>query len=253
MLGQMRGALGWGEPNAIHRWYGSRNGAYYSKGSTPWCQMTITWAAWHSGHYSAVCPNGDRAYTVWGAEDGAQLGRWHNGTADNIKRYAEPGAIVYMDWDGHDGIPPVDHVGIVEKNLGDGRVITIEGNTGDACKRRVRGASVIAGFWNPDYSKGSDMTGDALYKSVWESDRMPVPYGSATNREWKPASVLVDHGVQLRKILAAVEVQNATITALAQALAERDQAVDVDALVGRIREEIERVTVRLDVTDAPQP
>src|SRR5262249_22033817 len=38
-----------------------------------------------------------------------------------------------------------------EVNLGDGRVQTIEGNTDDACKRRVRGASVIAGFWNPPY------------------------------------------------------------------------------------------------------
>jgi hypothetical protein len=78
---------------------------------------------------------------------------------------------------------------------------------------------------------------------------MPVPYGSETNKEWKPRSVLADHGVQLRKILAELAVQGATIKALADALAQRDQAVDVDALIGRIRAEIERVTVRLDVPE----
>ncbi|MFI6485035.1 peptidoglycan-binding protein [Nonomuraea sp. NPDC050663] len=36
---------------------------------------------------------------------------------------------------------------------GDGRVQTIEGNTGDACRRRVRAHDVIAGFWNPPYTK----------------------------------------------------------------------------------------------------
>lgn len=151
MLAQMREALGWGEPNAIHRWYAARNGDEFGHGSTPWCQMTVTWAAWLSGNYDAVCPRGDRAYTVYGAEDGEWLGRWHAGTVANIKKYAEPGAVVYFDWGGTNTLSKVDHVGVVEKVLEDGRVQTIEGNTADACKRRVRGADVIAGFWLPKY------------------------------------------------------------------------------------------------------
>jgi len=44
-----------------------------------------------------------------------------------------------------------------------------------------------------------------------------------------------------------VEAQGAAIREMAAALAARDEAVDVDALVARITEQIERVTVRLDV------
>jgi hypothetical protein len=252
MLSEARKWLGTsGRPNAITKAYAARNGRQFEQ--APWCNMSVTEWARRSGNAAAVLPRGDRAYTVWHAEDGRRLGRWYAGTAANIRAHARPGAIVFFDWGGSDGIPFIDHVGIVEKNLGDGRVQTIEGNTADSCRRRVRGPSVIAGFWNPDYSKESDMTGDAVYKATWEQDRMPVPYGSETNREWKPRSVLVDHGVKLRQILAELQAQNATIKALADALAARDQAVDVDALVARIRAEIERVTVRLDVAETPQP
>lgn len=52
-----------------------------------------------------------------------------------------------------------------------------------------------------------------------------------------------------REILARLDAQNATIKALADALASRDASVDVDALVARIRSEIETVTVRLDVAE----
>ncbi len=249
MLAQMEKALGWGEPNPVHRWYGSRNGSYFALGSTPWCQMTITWAAHLSGNYAAVCPHGDRAYTVWSAEDGERLGRWHAGTVANILRHAKPGAIVYMDWGGSNDPDAVDHVGIVEQVLGDGRVQTIEGNTGNQCKRRVRGAGDIAGFWNPPYEE-DDMTRDEIYKAAWETDTMPVPYATEANPTWKPRSVLVDHGVKLRQILAQLDAQNATIRELVAVLAQRDDEIDVEALVARIRSEIEQVTIRLDVADA---
>lgn len=94
-----------------------------------------------------------------------------------------------------------------------------------------------------------DMPAKEIYEGAWEQDRMPVPYGSATNPEWKPRSVLVDHGVKLRQILAAVEAQGATIRELVAALAQRDEEIDVEALVRRIEAAIEGVTVRLDVAN----
>jgi CHAP domain len=246
MLAEARKWLGTsGRPNPLTKAYAARNGREFLR--APWCQMSVTEWARRSGNTAAVLPRGDRAYTVWGAQDGERLGRWYKGTAANIRAHARPGAVVYFDWAGADAIAAIDHVGIVEKNLGDGRVQTIEANTGDAVKRRVRGPEVIAGFWNPAYHEEIDVTADALYKAAWEQDRMPVPYGTADNPKWKPRSVLVDHGVQLRKILAAVEAQHATIRALAEALAARDEAVDVEQLLARIRAELERVTVRLDV------
>lgn len=151
MLAAARKDLGLsGRPNRITKDYASRNGSVFLR--APWCAMSVTEWARDSGNAEAVLPEGDRAYTVWFAQDGKDLGRWHAGTATNLKKYAKPGDIIFFDWDGTDTISRIDHVGIVEVNLGDGRVQTIEGNTGDACKRRVRSASVIAGFWSPPYS-----------------------------------------------------------------------------------------------------
>ncbi len=210
-----------------------------------------------SGNASAVLPNGDRAYTVFHAEDGRKLGRWYAGSAANIKAYAEPGAIVFFDWDGTDSIGRIDHVGIVEVNLGDGRIQSIEGNTGDACKRRVRASNVIAGFWNPPYkSKQED---DVSAEDVW-TGKIKVPYANPDKPEWQAGTILTNHGTWLRKVskqvdalAAQVAAQNATIKALADALAARDSAVDVDALIGRIRSEIANVPVRLDVTYEADP
>ncbi|WP_246268311.1 CHAP domain-containing protein [Nonomuraea typhae] len=147
----MRSYLGTeGRPNVLTRRYAARHGAEFLQ--APWCNITITEAARESGNGLAVLPDGDRAYTIWHAEDGRDLGRWHEGTVQSIRRFAEPGAIVFFDWAGTNTIAKIDHVGIIEKVLDDGRIQTIEGNSGDACKRRVRSAGVIAGFWNPPYT-----------------------------------------------------------------------------------------------------
>lgn len=170
MLAEARRDLGLaGRPNRITRSYAERHGGAFLR--APWCNQAVTEWARRSGNAAAVLPAGDRAYTVWHAEDGEQLNRWYAGTAENIRKHARPGAIVFFDWGGSDRIGYIDHVGIVEKNLGDGRVQTIEGNTADACKRRVRSASVIAGFWNPDYSIGIDeMDGTAAKQRKKEAE-----------------------------------------------------------------------------------
>lgn len=153
MLAEARKSLGWGEPaggNPIHKWYAARNGHYFGNPTTPWCDMSITYWAYKSGNYTEVCPSGDRAYTVWHAGDFQRKGRWFPGTDANV-RASRAGDIVFFDWDGTNTIAKVDHVGIVEKNLGGGRVQTIEGNTDNKCLRRVRTASSIAGYGRPAY------------------------------------------------------------------------------------------------------
>ncbi|MEU4225790.1 CHAP domain-containing protein [Nonomuraea sp. NPDC026600] len=154
MLVEARNDLGMtGRPNRITRAYSSRNGDVFLE--APWCDQGVTEWGRRSSNAAAVLPRGDRAFTVWHAEDGKTLGLWFAGTAANIKAHAEPGALVFFDWDGTDNIARIDHIGIVERNLGDGRIQSIEANTGDAVKRRVRGSSVIAGFWVPLYAGGS--------------------------------------------------------------------------------------------------
>ena len=186
-----------------------------------------------------------------------------------IKKHAKPGAIVFFDWGGTDEIPKIDHVGIIEKVLDDGRVQTIEGNTDDACKRRVRSASVIAGFWNPPYEEDDMPLTDADVKKIVAAvyDRLTheVPPDVWAAREgiltpgqkidprtaWRQTWAYGKDGYhRLREILAKLDAQNAAIKALADALAARDAAINADELVERIRAEIASVTVRL-VTDDP--
>lgn len=150
MLAAARASLGVsGRPNVITRDYAARHGSDFLR--APWCDMAITYWARKSGNAAAVLPGGDRAYTVWHAEDFRKVGRWHAGTTANIDR-SRPGDIAFFDWGTSNSIEDIDHTGVIEKVLGGGRVQTIEGNTGDACRRRVRSASVIAGYGRPAYS-----------------------------------------------------------------------------------------------------
>src|SRR5258708_3281867 len=87
--------------NFITNWYGMDG--------QPWCDMTVTYAAWHSGNQQAVVFNGKFAYTVAHAQAFANRGEWHSGTA-GIQR----GDIVFFDWEGGKSISGIDHVGVVE-------------------------------------------------------------------------------------------------------------------------------------------
>lgn len=143
-----------GRPNVITRDYAARHGSAFLRAA--WCDMAITWWSRRSDNTKAVLPNGDRAYTVWHAGDFVKLKRFFEGTQNNIIKYARPGHIVFFDWGGSNTTGFIDHVGIITANLGGGRVATIEGNTGDACRRRVRAANVIAGFGVPAYDTASE-------------------------------------------------------------------------------------------------
>jgi peptidoglycan hydrolase-like protein with peptidoglycan-binding domain len=140
-----------GRPNKITRDYADRHGEEFLRAA--WCDMAVTYWARQSGNSAAVLPGGDRAYTVWHAQDFQKIGRWRSGTTVNVDS-ARPGDIVFFDWGASNSIGAIDHVGVVEKVLGDGRVQTIEGNTADACMRRIRSAGVIAGYGRPAYGTG---------------------------------------------------------------------------------------------------
>lgn len=179
MLAEARKSLGLGEPNHIQRWYANRHGSAF-KGNFPWCNAAVTYWARHSGS-NAVLPAGDRAYTVWHAQDFQKIDRWKSGTAANIKQFARPGDIVFFDWSGTNSVGKIDHIGIVEKVLSDARVQTIEGNTANACRRRVRAANVIAGFGRPRYSGGSSKPSES-----WPGRYLKLtdPFMRGSDVEW---------------------------------------------------------------------
>ena len=131
--------------NYITQWYGM-NGQ-------PWCNMAVTYWAYHSGNAQNVCFGGKYAYTVAHAQEFKNRGLWHpmnNGVANSgIRR----GDIIFFDWSGGTSIGAIDHVGIVTGVSGS-TVLTIEGNYDNRCGRFGRTASVIAGFGRPRYAAG---------------------------------------------------------------------------------------------------
>jgi murein DD-endopeptidase MepM/ murein hydrolase activator NlpD len=132
-----------GRPNEITRWYAQRNGSWFADAA--WCNMFITYCAFHSGNYPAVNHGKDYAYTVYHAQRFVEAGEWHTDTA-GIRR----GDIVFFDWNGSNNISAIDHIGIVTKVVG-ADIHTVEGNTSDSCARRVRRADTIVGYGRPKY------------------------------------------------------------------------------------------------------
>ncbi len=117
-------------------WYGFN-------GHVSWCACFVSWCADQCGYIKAgVMPK-----FSW-VDDGVQ---WFKNRHQWQKRSYKPapGDIIFFDWE-CDG--SVSHVGIVESC--DGRTVhTIEGNSGDACKRQSYsvGSSVIFGYGIPKY------------------------------------------------------------------------------------------------------
>ena len=146
------------------RWCAGQLGQPYLAGNgVPYCNMFVSWVFAQAGQGAAV--GGAWSYTV------AHLG-WFRARNLIVRRdMARPGDVVFFKWAGISR-DLVDHVGIVEKNLGGGVLQCIEGNTsaglagsqnnGGSVARRVRSrgvAFVCRPQWvaNVEKKKVSDM------------------------------------------------------------------------------------------------
>ena len=102
-------------------WYGFNS-------RVAWCACFVSWCANECGYLDmGIIPKfaGCGAGSNWFKE----RGQWLDNSAEPT-----PGMIIFFDWkNDYDGRP--DHVGIVER-VENGRVYTIEGNSGDACRQR---------------------------------------------------------------------------------------------------------------------
>ena len=109
-----------GEP--YWSWYGF-------SGRVEWCACFVSWCANECGYIdTGVIPK--YAGCVNGVQWFKDRGQWMDGSAEPA-----PGMIIFFDWDdenGQDGLS--DHTGIVEK-VENGRVYTIEGNSGDSVRQ----------------------------------------------------------------------------------------------------------------------
>lgn len=134
-IGYKEGA---GKANKFGQWFGFDRVA--------WCAMFVSWCY-------------DKA--------GVSLGRgdWPKGWASvpnmlihynktlEVTQFPVAGDIAIFDWQ-HDG--KVDHVGLFEKDNGDGTITTIEGNTSDGnpsnggcVERKIRKKTLVAAFIHP--------------------------------------------------------------------------------------------------------
>ena len=144
----------------------TKYGAFTKANFLPWCGSFCMWVANAAG---VTIPN--TVSTMAGAAAFKKMGTW----TDAASATPEPGDIVYFDFMA--GGAPIEHVGIVVKDNGDGTVTTAEGNTsGDkkksgsqanggeavqkirAYKKNKKGLPVfIVGFGRPNY-KGNEVT-----------------------------------------------------------------------------------------------
>lgn len=238
LLAEARKSLGMaGRPNTITREYASRHGDAFLR--APWCDMAVTYWARHSGTAEAVLPAGDRAYTPWHAADFQKLGTWHSGTTARVNA-AKPGDIVFFDWGESNTIGAIDHVGVVERVLGGGRVQTIEGNTGDACKRRVRGSGVIAGYGRPAYKEVDDMpdyvsvgmnAAQELPPNQWVTIEWGQEYADSGHHHWDKGGASLVIGAARYSLTASLQIKG-----LAKGTEIQARAVEVEEAGDRTRE-----------------
>ncbi|RSN67325.1 CHAP domain-containing protein [Actinomadura sp. WAC 06369] len=142
-----------GDMTKFHDWYVStphaeataaRDGGFSVdayKGAQ-WCDMFVSWL----GSQTGVKNMGWDAYTVQHASWFKDQDRWG--------QEAKPGAVVFYDWGAGSGgsIGAIDHVGIVEKDNGDGTIDTIEGNVDNSVQEKTRDKGQVVGYGYPDYA-----------------------------------------------------------------------------------------------------
>ena len=127
-----------GEP--YWSWYGF-------SGRVEWCACFVSWCANECGYIdTGVIPK--YAGCVNGVQWFKDRGQWLDNSAEPA-----PGMIIFFDWDdenGQDGLS--DHTGIVEK-VENGRVYTIEGNSGDSVRQNSYpvGHYEVLGYGCPDF------------------------------------------------------------------------------------------------------
>ena len=121
-------------------WYGFNS-------RVEWCACFVSWCANECGYIdTGVIPK--YAGCVNGVQWFKDRGQWMDGSAEPA-----PGMIIFFDWDdenGQDGLS--DHTGIVEK-VENGRVYTIEGNSGDSVRQNSYpvGYYEVLGYGCPDF------------------------------------------------------------------------------------------------------
>jgi hypothetical protein len=112
--------------------------------------------------------------------------------------------------------------------------------------------------WTPGDEEDSlsGLSKDDIYAAVWLSDRVPAPSSAAdraTNATWQPQSYLKDIGNRVRALDARTAAQQVAIDELVKTVAQlaaNTAEIDAEALITRIKSEIDKVTIHLEVAES---
>ncbi|WP_345437730.1 CHAP domain-containing protein [Actinoallomurus vinaceus] len=104
-----------------------------------WCDMFVSWVGAQAGAPGV----GVDAFTPTHAQWFQQQGRWG--------AIPKPGAVVFFSFSGDKTVGGIEHVGLVVKDDHDGTIETVEGNTDESVKIRIRPVSEVVGYGYPDY------------------------------------------------------------------------------------------------------
>jgi surface antigen len=129
----------------------TKYGAFTKANFKPWCGSFVMWCANQVG---LKIPN--VVSTTDGAEKFQGIGRWAN--TETAK--PAPGDLAFFDF--AEGGNPIDHVGIVVRDNGDGTIVTIEGNTSGDKKKSTserNGGEVVQKVraYRTDNKKGTEV------------------------------------------------------------------------------------------------
>ena len=135
------------------------NTAYYgspvSGAAYPWC-VTFLWWLFRERDASALFYAGGKTASC------GTLRSWARRQGQLVEGAFRPGDIVFYRFSGSGG---PQHAGIVESVRPDGRIVSLEGNTGagndangGAVQRRVRAPGLAMGAFRPRYQEEGSMT-----------------------------------------------------------------------------------------------
>lgn len=153
----------YGVPNQFTRWY-------YGNGTkAPWCAIFVYYCLAQTGGKTLEAGCANKAYCP-------SVYNWakKKGYLKSPKKKAKKGDLVLYDWNDD---KTCDHIGFVIKELGGGRIQTVEGNTsntnnsnGGCVAIRTRSKSDVRGFVRLPYKKlpsKKSSGGGKVYPGPW--------------------------------------------------------------------------------------